>query len=292
MELVIRGNRMQEVEGVTAEYPYVLNRADSSRMRVPWHWHEEVEFTLVRQGVLRVTLSGKRFEFGEGEGFFLNTNILHTMESADGDQPVLWDSHMLHPMLLGGSYKSVFDQKYMAPILKNRKFELAEFRPGQQRQQEILELLERVAQAQGQIFAEFQTRNLFSEIWLLLLREMEDLEQHAELPKPVSQERIRIMLEYIHQHYAEKVTLEQIAGAALVSKRECLRCFQSCIEKTPFAYLLDYRVQMAEKLLRTTDRSMTEIAMDTGFSASAYFSKTFRELRGMSPSQYRAISRS
>jgi len=292
MELVIRGNRMQEVEGVTAEYPYVLNRADSSRMRVPWHWHEEVEFTLVRQGVLRVTLSGKRFEFGEGEGFFLNTNILHTMESADGDQSVLWDSHMLHPMLLGGSYKSVFDQKYMAPILKNRKFELAEFRPGQQRQQEILELLERVAQAQGQIFAEFQTRNLFSEIWLLLLREMEDLEQHAELPKPVSQERIRIMLEYIHQHYAEKVTLEQIAGAALVSKRECLRCFQSCIEKTPFAYLLDYRVQMAEKLLRTTDRSMTEIAMDTGFSGSAYFSKTFRELRGMSPSQYRAISRS
>lgn len=292
MELVIRGNRMQEVEGVTAEYPYVLNRADSSRMRVPWHWHEEVEFTLVRQGILRVTFSGKRFEFGEGEGFFLNTNILHTMESADGDQPVLWDSHMLHPMLLGGSYKSVFDQKYMAPILKNRKFELAEFRPGQQRQQEILELLERVAQAQGQIFAEFQTRNLFSEIWLLLLREMEDLEQHAELPKPVSQERIRIMLEYIHQHYAEKVTLEQIAGAALVSKRECLRCFQSCIEKTPFAYLLDYRVQMAEKLLRTTDRSMTEIAMDTGFSGSAYFSKTFRELRGMSPSQYRAISRS
>ena len=91
VELVIRENQMQEVAGVTAEYPYVLNRANSSRMRVPWHWHEEVEFTLVRQGRLRVTISGKRFEFGEGEGFFLNTNILHTMESSDAAQPVCWD---------------------------------------------------------------------------------------------------------------------------------------------------------------------------------------------------------
>lgn len=287
MELVIRENQMQEVAGVTAEYPYVLNRANSSRMRVPWHWHEEVEFTLVRQGRLRVTISGKRFEFGEGEGFFLNTNILHTMESSDAAQPVCWDSHMLHPMLLGGHYKSVFDWKYMAPILKNRKIELTEFRPGSVRQEKILALLDNVSEVQGQPYAEFRVRNLFSEIWVLLLQETKDLEQRAMLTKPVSQERIQLMLEFIHQHYAQKLTLDQIAAAALIGKRECLRCFQSCIGKAPFAYLLDYRVQMAEKLLRTTERSITEIALDTGFSGSAYFAKTFRELRGISPSQYR-----
>ena len=95
------------------------------------------------------------------------------------------------------------------------------------------------------------------------------------------------MMDYIHQHYGEKLTLEQIAAAAAVSKRECLRCFRDCIGKAPFAYLLEYRVQVAERLLRTTDLPVTEIALQTGFNGSAYFSKVFRELRQISPSQYR-----
>ena len=57
MELIIRGNHMQEVEGVTASFPYVLNQVSSAETRVPWHWHEEVEFTYVRRGQLRVMIS-------------------------------------------------------------------------------------------------------------------------------------------------------------------------------------------------------------------------------------------
>ncbi len=287
MKLIIHGNRMQEVEGVTAEYPYVLNRADSRQMRVPWHWHDEVEFSYVRQGALLVTVSGRQYEFTAGEGFFLNANVLHAMEAADPGQGALWDSHMVHPMLLGGSYKSVFDTKYMAPVLRNRKFELAVYRDDNANQREILSLLLRASDEQKGEFSEFRTRNTFAEIWLLLIKELEYLENNAKLHKPVSQERIQIMLEYIHRHYGEKVTLEQIAASALVSKRECLRCFQSCIRKSPFEYLTDYRIQAAEALLRTTDLPVTEIAMHSGFSSSAYFAKTFKELRGISPSQYR-----
>jgi len=287
MELVIGSNHMQDVQGITAEYPYVLNRVNSADIRVPWHWHEEVEFSYVRRGTLRVTISGHRQVFHAGEGFFLNTNILHTMESASETEEVVWDSHMMHPVLLGGHAKSVFDTKYMAPVLKNRKFELAAFRNDNDNQKAILKLLQDVAEVQISQNREFRTRNLFSEIWLLLIRELEDLEYHAKLPKPVSQERIQIMLEYIHQHYWEKITLDQIAAAAIVSKRECLRCFQSCIQKTPVEYLVDYRIQMAERLLRTTRSSVTDIAMQTGFSDGAYFSKIFRQLRGLTPSQYR-----
>lgn len=287
MQLIIGKNRMQEVEGVTAEYPYVLNRADSRRMQVPWHWHEEVEFSYILQGSLQVTISGRRYIFSEGEGFFLNTNILHAMEAVDPGEGALWDSHMIHPMLLSGTFKSVFDTKYMAPVLKNKMLELVEFRGDNSRQQEILNLLQQVSRLQQLPYSEFRTRNVFSEIWILLLQEAEDLERHSGLARPVSQERIQVMLEYIHQHYQEKLSLEQIAAAAIVSKRECLRCFQSCIGKTPVAYLLDYRIRMAERLLRTTALSVTEVAMETGFSNSAYFTKVFRELRSMTPSQYR-----
>lgn len=287
MELIIRSDHMQEVQGITAEYPYVLNSVDGRDTKVPWHWHEEVEFSFIVRGSLRVTVAGHSWVFGPGEGFYINTNCLHTMEPEDPEVGVFWHSFLFHPMFLGGHYKSVFETKYMAPILKNKKYELAPFRGENENQRQILRLLQQAAGLQGQEGSEFRIRNCFSDIWLILIQELQELEQNAKLLKPVSQERIQAMLTFIHQHYREKLTLDQIADAAIVSKRECIRCFQRCIQKTPFEYLLDYRVRMAEKLLRTTALPVTEIALQTGFSNSAYFTKLFRERLGCSPSQYR-----
>lgn len=287
MELVIRSNQLQEVEGISAQYPYVLNRVSSAQTRVPWHWHEEVEFSLVRRGTLKVSIAGNSHIIRQDQGFYINANILHTMEPADPAEEVLWDSHMLHPMLLGSHYRSIFDTKYMAPILKNRNCELVVFQGTNDMERTVLALLEQAARAQEQEYSEFRTRNIFCDIWLLLMEAVVRLEREAALPRPVSQERIQTMLAFIHQHYAEKLTLEQIAAAAIISRRECLRCFQSCIQKTPFEYLLDYRIRMAEQLLRTTSLPITEVALQTGFNTSAYFTKTFRATRGLTPGQFR-----
>lgn len=287
MELVIGSNQLQEVEGISAQYPYVLNQVSSAQTRVPWHWHEEVEFSLVRKGALKVSIAGNSRVIHEGQGFYINANILHAMEPAYPDTEVLWDSHMLHPMLLGSHYRSVFDTKYMAPILKNRNCELVVFQNSEETEKAVLTLLEQAADVQTQEYSEFRTRNIFSEIWLLMMKTIARLEGDAKLPRPVSQERIQTMLAFIHQHYAEKLTLDQIAAAAIISRRECLRCFQNCIQKTPFEYLMDYRIRMAEQLLRTTSESITQIALQAGFGTGAYFTKIFRQLRGLTPGQYR-----
>jgi len=288
VELIIRSDHMQEVEGVSAQYPYTLNRADSALTRVPWHWHEELEFSYVTAGALRVSVSGHSYVFRQGEGFYINTNVLHTMESADPQTPVTWDSHMFHAAFLGCTYRSVFETKYLDPVLKNRKVELVEFRGESENQRRLLSLLQQVSREQESPHREFLTRNGFSAIWLCLMQEIMELERNARFLKPVSQERIQIMLSFIHQHYNEKLTLEQIAAAAMISKRECLRCFQTCIQKTPFAYLIDYRIQIAERLLSSSSLTVTQIALETGFNNSAYFTKIFKELRGVTPSQYRS----
>lgn len=283
MELIIGSDHMQDVADVTAQYPYALHPlVSSAETRVPWHWHEEVEFSLVRRGALQVTVAGRRQVLEEGDGMFLNTNVLHAMGPADPAVETVWDSHMLHPVLLGGHYKSVFDSKYLSPVLKNKRCDLIVFRPDSDARRTLLNLLAEAA-VQDRPDSEFRTRNIFSDIWLLLMREAEAL----DAPPPVSQERVQLMLTYIQQHFREKLTLEQIAAAAAVSERECLRCFRSCIQTTPFTYLTDYRIQVAERLLRTTSLSVTEIALETGFSDGAYFSKLFRQARSVSPTQFR-----
>ena len=99
------------------------------------------------------------------------------------------------------------------------------------------------------------------------------------------------MISYIQQNYQERIRMEDIAAAAAVSRRECIRCFQSSIQKTPFEYLLDYRLEMAERLLQNTELPIGEIALQTGFTDSAYFGKMFKKYRGMSPGQYRRQNR-
>ncbi len=287
MKLIIRSNNMQEIEGITAEYPYVLNHVDGIETRVPWHWHEELEFGYVLKGTLKVMVAGQTYVFREKEGFFINTDILHMMEADNPEEGAVWESYLFHSVFLTGHFRSVFETKYIEPVLKNKKTEILHFTQENYNQSKILEMLMKVSGYDEIKNQEFQIRNTFSEIWLLLMEEIAEQEKSPSKIKKISQERIQLMLGYIHMHYNEKITLEQIASAAFISTRECLRCFQNCIDKTPFEYLMDYRIQMAEKLLKSTALPVTDIALQTGFNSSAYFSKIFKQFRHMSPGDYR-----
>lgn len=114
-----------------------------------------------------------------------------------------------------------------------------------------------------------------------------EVDSHQVSGKPEKRDRIQTMMSFIHENYSEKLTLEDIAGSALISKRECLRCFQEAIHKSPFAYLKEYRIEMAEKLLKTTSLSVMEVGLRAGFSNNAYFGKTFKEMTGKTSGEYR-----
>lgn len=287
MEIKIVNNMLEEIEGITHEYPYVMHRVEQKNFYVPWHWHEEVEFCYVAQNGVEVTTPNKVYTFHKGEGFFTNTNVLCTMKALSSNEIYVMDSHLFNPVFLGGHYKSIFFTKYLEPVLKNTKVELAEFRKEDDIQRQILKRLMSLSSLQSKKDMEFQIRNEFSEIWLLLMKDIKNLEQKGIGIKPVSQERIQTMMTFIHLHYPEKLSLDDIAASALVSRRECLRCFQNCIRKSPFEYLTEYRIQAAETLLRTTDDTITKIALQTGFSNSAYFGKIFKQITQMTPQEYR-----
>lgn len=290
MKLHIKENQQESIEGMSMEYPYAYHYVNLQETKVPWHWHEELEMEYVVCGRLKVSTAGKTYYFEEGQGFFMNSNILSAMEDGKGSRSCILESHLFHPVFLGGHFKSVFETKYLNPVLLNKKIEVVELLGKSQGEKQILKKLRRLSALQSQEDMEFQTRNLLSDIWLLLLDEMKDREFDQPEINPVSQERIQTMLSFVHQNYNTKLTLEEIADSAAISKRECLRCFRECLDKTPFQYLLDYRIEMAEKLLRTTDIPVTEIAMNTGFSSAAYFGKVFKEISGKTPGMFRRSS--
>lgn len=286
MKLRIRTNYMEEVEGLHNEYPYTFHHVDLARTSIPWHWHEALEFDYVVSGSVKVSTPGQTQTFSAGEGFFLNSNVLTAM--VKGDDCII-DSHLFHSVFLAGHFKSVFETKYLSPVLQNRNLELLPIRGQTPEERELLQKLRLLSRLQDTPDVEFQTRNLLSEIWLLLLQVLESTQLKAAPTK--NQDRMLTMMTFIQEHYAEKLTLEDIANSAAVSTRECLRCFRAAIRQSPMEYLIDYRIQAACRLLEKTGLSITEIAMETGWGNSSYFSKMFRRACGKTPNEYRKAYR-
>lgn len=281
------GNQVEIIEGMTVEYPYCLHHRDLTDFVIPWHWHEELELGYIQEGVSKIITVGAEYTVDQGNGFFINSNVMDMKRNAAPGGRTLEINHIFHPIFLGGHFKSRFETKYLNPVIKNRQIEVHIIRHGYPTSERILKNLRLLKELQGNPDIEFQTRNILSETWLLLL---EDLREHPDTRPQTGVEqrdRLRSMIAYIHGHYTERLTLSEIAKVAGVSEREASRCFKKNIGQSPIEYLIAFRLNESKKLLRESKLSITEIGLQCGFSDSAYFGKAFRAAYGMTPGTYR-----
>src|SRR3954470_20701902 len=94
--------------------------------------------------------------------------------------------------------------------------------------------------------------------------------------------------DHMDRTYAQPLDVATTARIALMSEAHFIRTFKTTFGETPHRYLQRRRVERAMFLLRETDRSVTEISLDVGFLSLGTFSRTFRDIVGESPSEFRA----
>lgn len=109
--------------------------------------------------------------------------------------------------------------------------------------------------------------------------------------KPNHLERLQPAIDFIHQHFREKITLEQIARAAHMSVSRLCHLFQERMQTTVIAYLNEMRISWAKRLLATTDWTCLKIGYESGFENLSYFNRTFKKLTGLTPRQFREQNR-
>jgi len=102
-----------------------------------------------------------------------------------------------------------------------------------------------------------------------------------------AQRQVRKAMAFIHEHYADSISRRDIAQHVSIAEDHLTFCFRQELGTTPIEYLQRYRVNQAKRLLKDSERSITEIALDVGFSDSGYFSRIFRRITGMSPEAFR-----
>ncbi len=111
-------------------------------------------------------------------------------------------------------------------------------------------------------------------------------EGERALPQ-VRQDVIGAARTVINERYAEDLSLRALAGEVHLNPTYFHRIFRAACGMTPLAYLTEVRVSHAKFLLRNTDRSVTEIAGQCGFSSYNYFCTVFRKATGLSPGAFR-----
>ena len=98
---------------------------------------------------------------------------------------------------------------------------------------------------------------------------------------------IRKAIVYLNEHYAENVSVERLAELANYSEAQFRRLFKELTQMSPSEYIVQVRLNAAKSLLTTTDKRITDIALETGFYDHAHFIRSFRAATGQTPAIYR-----
>ena len=99
------------------------------------------------------------------------------------------------------------------------------------------------------------------------------------------------MRDHVDAHLTENITLEALAEIAGLSRCHFARAFKQSAGTAPHAYLMQRRLERAERLLAETDLSLCQVALDSGFSDQSHFSSCFRKHFGESPRSFRRSRR-
>jgi AraC family transcriptional regulator len=149
--------------------------------------------------------------------------------------------------------------------------------------------LAREATALGDVF------DLFAEGWALqtmahLSRLAGGHRSNREISRGgLAVANLRRVQDYIHSNLAATITLVELSRVAGLSRRHFLRAFRESTGNTPLGYVRALRIEEAKRRLSQGNQSITEVALDCGFSHAQHFATTFRTATGLAPSAFRRI---
>lgn len=246
------------------------------------HWHEDIQFIYVLEGEIEIKTLTKLVSVDAGSGVFINKNVVHLVRknSACHYNSFIFPDYFLK-FYFGSPAKD-----FVESIIGKEQIPICCFSRKTENHRTILNALKRLSEIEKNK-TDFYVYEVLVSLTTLWLEVRKNIQFPSEKQDIVVHARMQKFLQYIEQHFGEDVSLEVLAASANVSKSECLRCFKSTMQSTPYKYLIEYRLSKAAELLKNTDESISNIAECVGFHQISHFGKCFKEKTGLAPRDYR-----
>ena len=253
---------------------------------IPWryeiHDHSAVEVLLTLEGTVTYIVEDTVYQVRKGEVLIIPPDMPHSLSMEEGSSRYLF---LFEP----DAILSMRDIKSLAAHF-HRSFHL---RDGSEAHVRIRELLLRAHEAYEKQELMWNTicySSILRIYAVLGQRYMSGIRQrNGDGSRSVDSEVITAAMTYINNHYRDDLCLEDVAGFAGFSRYYFSRSFKKQTGYSFKDYLCQKRLQVAMDLLIRTNRPMRDVAIDSGFGSVATFNRVFREHKGCTPTQYRAI---
>jgi AraC-like DNA-binding protein len=272
----------------TTDFPIAFFDDDLTVVKVPWHWHEELELAVILSGEVSVFIAGYELILKAGEGYFANSGILHSAElhSKSGRQHCM----VFNPNVIAAPDDIIWNT-YVLPILSHKNLPFIKLTPEIPWQKDILSLSEKawLSGAHEKTDYALSVRSSLSQIASLMMHNIGTEAEHPFTSKTQRDElRIKKTLYYIETHFKEQITIDDIAASAEISVSTLLRLYHDILHTTPIQYVLKYRLeQIVDFLTIDPDSSIAEIAYSCGFNDISYFNRCFLKAYKETPSEFR-----
>lgn len=255
----------------------------------PPHIHDSYEIGMILEGSGFIAFGREVYPFEPGQVYIINDMQPHMGYTMDAVVK-LFVVHF-QPAVINGSWISKMRAETLLPFVPdfNRSGPLLPLDdPITLTLRDVLQAIDTEAQRQDNAW-EVVTSGLIVQAAGYLARRLLNHTDDDSLDTKRRQAllRIRPALTLIEQRFNKALTLDELAAEAHLSKSHCCALFQTALRTTPIAYRNARRIIEAERLLRTTDQTVREIAYSVGFESAQAFNRLFLRETDMSPGQYR-----
>lgn len=243
------------------------------------HYHDELEFLPVYDGVFSCTVDGKEYRATKGEIIFINSGVPHSTDCIETSRTALLqfkESDFVSEEINGIIKYTVRLQALgESPVLVLKSDFLFK----------IIDAIMDEADGRSVGCEYFIRSGIYSVLGYLYRQGIIASPESIYTSRDVS--KIMPVLSYINTNYAENITLESVSALLNFDQSYFCRIFKNAVGATFTEYLNFVRICKAEKLLGRTSDSILEISEAVGFSSVSYFNRIFKKYKSCSPRFYR-----
>ena len=267
----------------TLEFPIELYHIDKNhpKYEMASHWHSEIELIRILEGTLNVKLYNREYIAQKGDFFVVNSETVHGAYPVDD---CVYECIVLHMEML-----SVQDSgcRYFIDSVLNQEISITEYNPKSDNPlnkaiNNVFELMNSPSSGY-----KFKVIGALYELFGIIVDCHHYSSSGAVIPKDKNIPKLKSVLTFIRGNYSKQISLNDMANCVGMSPKYFCSFFRNMTRKSPVEYLTSYRIERASRKLMNSDSSITDIAYECGFNDLSYFIKTFKSLKGVTPSKFR-----
>ncbi|MDX8046267.1 AraC family transcriptional regulator [Gracilibacillus sp. S3-1-1] len=250
---------------------------------VPLHWHEHLEWIIIAKGSFRVQVGSTFEDLQEGDLTFINKKQIHSAFPKSSDSELY--AIVFNEALIRNTGLDNTENKYISPLLTNDVSIRTYFKADEPESDIIRECLMKLknAYSEGPFGYELLVKASLLESIAYIFHKAE---QTPLLNRNQDRGSIEPVLVHLSNHFHEPLSVKQAASMCCISPNYFCSLFKKATGKTLIEYMNMLRIQEAERLLRTHNYTVQQVAFAVGYTNLTYFGRVFKKLKNVSPSNY------